>query len=170
MMPPPIPQDEPLRLRVIERFGLVDALPDRFLDVLTFTIARTFSVPTCAVSIIDANRQVFRSRFGLALSETPRDCSMCAHMLWAPTPLVVNDTTKDPRFADNPLVTGEPYIRFYAGVPISLRGVCLGALCIIDHRVRSSFGPNELRLLVGAATAVEERLIAMSREGGAEAA
>jgi len=163
MISAPYPQDEGERLQLLERSGLLGDEHDTFLDALAITMARTFRVPTALVSLIDADRQFFKAFVGLAVRETPRACSFCAHVLWWPQPLIVLDATQDPRFNDNPLVLGSPQIRFYAGVPVFLRGICLGTLCIIDTRPRRQFHEHELRCLKGAATAVEERLMQMIR-------
>lgn len=163
MIAAPYPQDEMQRLRLLQRSGLLEAAQDPFLDALTVTVARTFSVPICAVSLIDRDRQFFKASVGLAVRETPRSCSFCAHVLWWPAPMVVLDASADPRFTDNPLVLGGPSIRFYAGSPIYLRGVCVGTLCLIDHRSKREFDERDQRHLQGAAAAVEERLIQIAR-------
>lgn len=162
----PFPQDEAARLRLLSQHGLLDATPDPFLDALVVTVARSFRAPMAAVSLIGRDDQFFKARVGLEPRSTKRDCSFCAHILWWPAPLVVLDTHEDERFADNPLVTGAPHLRFYAGTPLHLRGLCIGALCILDHRPRVSFGEIEQRLLAGAAMAVEERLIQMTTAPG----
>lgn len=163
MIAAPYPQDELARLRLLQRSGLLEGPPDPFLDALTITVARTFRVPICAVSLIDRDRQYFKASTGLAVRETPRSCSFCAHVLWWPSPMVVLDASTDPRFTDNPLVVGGPSIRFYAGHPIHLRGVCVGALCLIDHRSKADFDERSRQHLQGAASAVEERLIQIAR-------
>jgi GAF domain-containing protein len=163
MIVPPHPQDEALRLDVLRRHDLLSSAQDPFLDALAKTVARSFRVPMAAVSLIDADHQFFKAHVGLPTRSTPRSCSFCAHTLWWPAPLVVLDAWQDERFIDNPLVTGTPLIRFYAGTPIHLHGVCLGTLCVLDHRPWSAFGDVELRFLRGAAMAVEERLIQLAR-------
>lgn len=166
MIAPPYPQDEALRLNLLRRASLLVPDQDPFLDALATTVARSFRVPMAAVSLIDANDQFFKAHVGLPTRSTPRSCSFCAHTLWWPAPLVVLDAWQDERFIDNPLVTGAPRIRFYAGAPIHLQGVCLGTLCVLDHRPWSSFSATELRLLRGASMAVEERLIQLVRSTG----
>lgn len=168
MMLPPFPQDEAWRLDVLRRHDLLSSAHDPFLDALATTVARSFRVPMSAVSLIDAEGQFFKAHVGLPVRSTPRSCSFCAHTLWWPAPLVVLDALKDERFNDNPLVTGDPRIRFYAGVPIHLHGVCLGTLCVLDHRPWTDFGDAEMRFLRGASMAVEERLIQMTRSTQAE--
>lgn len=158
----PYPEDEAWRLTVLGRFRLLDESRDPFLDALSVTVARAFRAPISAVTFIDSERQFFKAVTGLSIRETDRRCSFCAHVLWWPEPMVVLDASRDERFADNPLVRGEPHIRFYAGAPIHLRGVCLGSLCVIDHRPRDRFDEAQVKLLQGAAMAVEERLIQMT--------
>ncbi|UXH80060.1 GAF domain-containing protein [Roseateles amylovorans] len=158
----PHPRDELVRLRVLESSGLLATDRDPFLDSLVVAVARSFELPMAAVSLIERDQQFFKASVGLPTRTTPRDCSFCAHVLWWPAPFVVPDATLDDRFANNPLVTGEPHIRFYAGVPISLQGVCLGTLCVMGHSPKSGLDDAEMRLLQGAAMAVEERLNQMT--------
>ncbi|ANH67130.1 GAF domain-containing protein [Mitsuaria sp. 7] len=158
----PYPEDEAWRLDTLQRHGLLSESHDPFLDALTLTVARSFRVPISAVSFIDRDRQFFKAITGLAVRETARSCSFCAHVLWWPEPLVVLDTRQDERFSGNPLVVDAPHIRFYAGAPIHLNGVCLGSLCVIDHRPHADFDDAQIRMLKGAASAVEERLIQMA--------
>ncbi|WP_431046454.1 GAF domain-containing protein [Roseateles sp. L2-2] len=163
----PYPEDEAWRLATLERFGLLSESHDPFLDALTVTVARAFHAPISAVSFIDRERQFFKAITGLDVRETARSCSFCAHVLWWPEPMVVLDARADERFVDNPLVVDAPHIRFYAGAPVYLRGVCLGSLCVIDHRPRADFDDGQIRMLKGAASAVEERLIQMTTEAQA---
>jgi diguanylate cyclase (GGDEF)-like protein len=131
-----IPPHEAQRLAALRAYDVLDkACWDSFDDITRLAATLTGS-PTALVSLIDADRQWFMSRHGMALAETPRDQAFCAHAILDPSqPLVVPDATKDRRFSDNPLVTGAPDIRFYAGVPlISREGQALGTLCVIDQQ------------------------------------
>ncbi len=166
----PHPRDELVRLRLLTSTGLLDAAHDPFLDALVQTVARSFELPMAAVSLIDRDEQFFKASVGLPTRSTPRDCSFCAHVLWWPAPFVVPDATLDERFAHNPLVTDEPHIRFYAGVPIYLQGVCLGALCVMGHAPKPGLDDAQMRLLHGAGMAVEERLNQMTSPEPSEAA
>ncbi len=116
----------------------MDTPREAVFDDLTRQAAEACDVPMALISLVDERRQWFKSRFGVALTETPRDQAFCTHTLHTPSQqLIVPDATKDPRFATNPLVTGEPHIRFYAGVPLrSPEGRVLGTLCVLDRTPR----------------------------------
>lgn len=138
MQAPHLPADEAARLAALHATGLLDTAPEERFDRITRLAARLFKVPIALVSLVDANRQWLKSRQGLSVFETPRDISFCGHTILGDEPLVIADATADPRFADNPLVTGVPHIRFYAGVPLATSaGHKLGALCLIDTRPRT---------------------------------
>ncbi len=132
-----LPADEGERLRLLHALDLLDSPPEPAFDRITRLLARVLDVPIALVSLVDEQRQWFKSRVGLEVSETPREYAFCAHTILKASPLVVADASQDPRFRDNPLVTGEPNIRFYAGVPIrSSAGLALGTLCVIDDKPR----------------------------------
>ncbi|MFO7629582.1 MAG: sensor domain-containing diguanylate cyclase [Prochlorococcaceae cyanobacterium] len=143
----PVPADEELRLRDLERHGLLDSSPDPHFDRIVRLAADIFHVPIALISLVDANRQWFLSRHGLDVCESPRETAFCAHAIAADAVLVVPDAQADERFSTNPLVTGEPHIRFYAGAPLrSPDGHNLGTLCVIDRQPRA-FGPQEVQRL-----------------------
>ena len=122
---------------------------------------RLFGVPIATVSLVDENRQWFKSCFGLNLSETDRRISFCGHAILQNEVLVVEDATKDERFHDNPLVTGEESIRFYAGHPLrSMSGHGLGTLCILDREARM-FTDEDRHMLADLAGMVEREMIAI---------
>src|SRR5262249_9809879 len=126
-------------------------------DRITRLAAALFHVPIALVSLVDSDRQWFKSCIGTTIKETPRDQSLCAHVVHRREPIIVPDTFLDPRFADSPLVTNEPRIRFYAGVPLILDdGSCLGTLCLIDQRPRVLDSPELARLHDLAAMAARE--------------
>lgn len=132
---PPIPHDEPQRLRALHELHLLDSNAEERFDRLTRLARQTFGVPIALVSLVDDRRQWFKSRQGLDACETGRDVSFCAHAILGNDLFEVCDASQDPRFADNPLVTGGPKIRFYAGAPlITADGHGIGTLCIIDTR------------------------------------
>ena len=129
---------EEARIAELHGLGLLDTEPDDRFDRVTRLAQRLFDVPIALVSLVDTDRQWFKSAQGLDVRETPREHAFCAHALAGDEVLHVPDATLDPRFAENPLVTGAPDIRFYAGHPISgPSGAKLGTLCIIDRHARS---------------------------------
>ena len=134
MKAPAIPSNEAERLAALHSFQILDTEADASLDALTRLAAAILEVPIALVSLIDTDRQWFKSRYGLDIPQTPRDVSFCGHAVVAEAPLVVNDALVDGRFVDNPLVTGQPKVRFYAGMPLTTEdGFVLGTLCAIDH-------------------------------------
>ncbi len=137
-MEAPIPFDEPARLAALYASRLLDAGANQNFDRVTRLAASLFDVPISLVSLVDADRQWFGSRWGLEALETPRCDAFCAHAILDSTVFIVENAADDDRFSDNPLVTGPPDIRFYAGAPISSPdGHRLGTLCIIDSRPRT---------------------------------
>lgn len=137
MLAPGLPADEAMRLRALHELKLLDTSPEERFDRLTRLAKRMFDVPIALISLVDEHRQWFKSRQGLDACETGRDISFCGHAILGQDVLLVTDATKDPRFADNPLVTGAPHIRFYAGAPLhTVDGYRLGTLCLIDSKPR----------------------------------
>jgi diguanylate cyclase (GGDEF)-like protein/PAS domain S-box-containing protein len=147
---------------------LLDTVPEPEFDRITALAAKLFDVPIALVSLVDADRQWFKSCIGLDATQTDRDLAFCAHALFDVQPLVVSDALEDVRFAYNPFVTGEPFIRFYAGAPLMTReGFALGTLCIIDRKPRQ-LTPQQLETLTALSQVVvdlvEARLGFRSRE------
>lgn len=137
MISPPSLSNETLRLAVLREYMVLDSLPEHVLDDLTLLAAHICETPICLISIVDDHRQWFKSRVGLTESELPRDISFCGHTILQSDLFIVSDTAQDVRFADNPLVTGDLKIRFYAGAPlITDEGYALGTLCVIDRKPR----------------------------------
>lgn len=129
---------EQQRVDTLKRYALLDSLPEADYDAITQLAAYICQTPVSLISLVDADRQWFKSNHGLSFRETPRQFSFCAHNIIDPsTPMIVEDARQDERFAHNPLVTGDPHIVFYAGVPlVDADGVALGSLCVIDSQVR----------------------------------
>lgn len=154
MIEPALAPDEPGRIGTLRGLGILDTPPEERFDRITRLAQKIFSVPIAVVSLVDVNRQWFKSCQGLDATETPRGISFCGHAILGHDVFVVEDATADPRFADNPLVTGGPRIRFYAGAPLRLHGGhAAGTLCIISPTPRT-FGPREQELLTELANIV----------------
>lgn len=138
MIKPPLPVNERERLALLHAMLLLDTPPERRLDKIVDFASSEFDVPICLISLVDSDRQWFKARVGMRACETPRDMSFCGHALSSDTILMVPDTLLDPRFHDNPLVSGPPHIRFYAGAPLVCGdGLVIGTLCLIDTRPRT---------------------------------
>ncbi|MFN9744240.1 MAG: diguanylate cyclase domain-containing protein [Betaproteobacteria bacterium] len=158
------------RLAVLDRYGLMDTPADAALDAITALATRLLQVPVSAVSLLDAERQWFKSRHGLELEQLPRSQAPCEQVLRDGQPLIVPDTALDPRFRGNPLVTGELGIRFYAGVPLRVpEGAILGTLCVID-RVPRELDAAGLQLLHELAALAVRQLVLHRREHALQAA
>lgn len=139
---------EPLRLDTLREYRLMDTPPETGFDRVTKLVADLFDAPIALVSLVDDCRQWFKSSYGLDVAETSRDISFCHYVVTDEAPMVVTDVVGDPRFRDNPLVTGEPFIRFYAGVPLrAYNGAVLGTLCVIDRNERQALTRHELERL-----------------------
>ncbi|QCG88920.1 sensor domain-containing phosphodiesterase [Azospirillum sp. TSH100] len=141
---PPIPAREEDRLSALQRFELLDTPAEPAFDQITRLAAKLLKVPVALISLVDRDRQWFKSRIGLPVQQTPREHAFCAHALDSDALFVVGDARQDERFADNPLVTGDPNIRFYAGAPLrTADGLALGTICVIDDQPRPSLTPEE---------------------------
>jgi hypothetical protein len=139
-MSAPIPQNESKRLKVLWQYEVLDTVPEEVFDDLTELAARICEAPIALISLVDEKRQWFKAKVGVTISETSRELSFCAYAITQSDLFIVPDATQDKRFANNPLVTSDPKIRFYAGAPlITPDGHALGTLCVIDKV------PRELR-------------------------
>ncbi|MES2820768.1 MAG: sensor domain-containing diguanylate cyclase [Pseudomonadota bacterium] len=155
MLAPEFPANEALRQQSLDEQELLDTPADPYLDTLLRVVHELFEVETVLISLIDHDRQWFKARLGLDVAQTPRDQSLCGHAILKDAPLIIDDALADPRFHDNPLVTGKPCLRFYAGQPLlSDTGHALGTLCLL-HPTPRRLSERELRLLADMATLVE---------------
>lgn len=160
MLKPPTPVDELLRLETLRNLKILDTDPEERFDRVTRLARRIFGTPIALVSLVDSDRQWFKSRQGLDAEQTPRDVSFCGHAILNDDVMVVEDAHDDARFADNPLVMSDPSIRFYAGYPLNAPdGSKVGTLCIIDREPREM--PDEdIALLQELGEMIEEELVA----------
>ncbi len=151
------PIDEEARLAALRRYEILDTPEEAAFDCITRIAAQIVDTPIALVSLVDDHRQWFKSHYGLEARETPRAVAFCAHAIRADVPLVVDDATRDPRFSENPLVTGAPHVRFYAGAPLKTSdGHRLGTLCTIDRSARSLTRAQEAALRDLAQIVVDE--------------
>jgi len=135
-----VTNNEAKRLKVLWQYDVLDTVPEEVFDDLTELAARICEAPIALISLVDEDRQWFKSKVGITINETSRDISFCAHAIKQQELFIIPDATKDLRFSNNPLVTSDPKIRFYAGAPlITPDGHALGTLCVIDKV------PRELR-------------------------
>ena len=161
MLAPAKPALEDERMHALHALNILDTQPEERFDRLTRLARRLFDVPIALVSLVDSNRQWFKSCQGLTLTETPRDVSFCAHAILSDQILMIPDAGSDERFQDNPLVTGEPKIRFYAGCPLKVgNGSNVGTLCLLDTRPRV-LDAEERGLLRDLASMAEQEIAAL---------
>jgi len=153
------PENEAERLAALYRYDILDTPPDESFDLLTSLAATLFAAPISLITLIDPERQFFKSRYGLERRETPREDAFCAHAILSSEIMVVKDAAADPRFAANPLVLGDPKIRFYAGAPLETHdGFRLGSLCVMDRQPRQDPDPAQLTALKALARQAVELL------------
>jgi diguanylate cyclase (GGDEF)-like protein len=159
MKKPELAKNEKERIEILESLNILDTNPEERFDRFTRLAKKIFDTPIALVSLIDQKRQWFKSSFGLAASETSKDISFCGHAILYDDIFIVNDTFEDERFRDNPLVLEDPYIRFYAGVPLFYnKDIKLGTLCIIDTKPRE-FTKKELEPLRDLAILAQQQII-----------
>ncbi|MGN6478388.1 MAG: GAF domain-containing protein, partial [Flavipsychrobacter sp.] len=159
MQPAPMPQNEQDRLKTVYSYQILDTLPEKDFDDITILASEICQTPIASISIIDADRQWLKSKVGMLSQETPREITFCGHAInKADEILVVPNSEEDERFRDNPLVTGEPHVIFYAGVPLKAEdGNPLGTLCVIDTKPRQ-LSDSQLKSLKALANQVVTQL------------
>lgn len=158
MITAPIPLDEQERVAALRALKILDTPPEERFDRVTRLAAKLFDVPIAYVAMIDSTRQWFKSKQGLMACQTPRDISFCGHAVLIDEALVIPDATRDPRFADNPMVTGEPFVRFYAGQSLKTQdGRRVGTLCVVDRKPRE-FSERDRSILRELADMIEKEL------------
>lgn len=162
MIKPPIPHDETVRLKSLHSLKVLDTDPEERFDRITRLARNVFKVPIALVSLVDGDRQWFKSRAGLDATETPRDISFCGHAIAGRDVFVVPNASNDQRFCDNPLVVNDPSIRFYAGYPLHApNGSRMGTLCIIDREPRE-FTEDDAETLKSLGEMVEAELFSVT--------
>ncbi len=158
MIEPAIPLDESRRLTSLRSLRVLDTAPDERFDRITRLVARSFNVDICLFSLVDSQRQWFKSKQGISISELPRSLSFCGHAILDDEVFHVEDARHDARFTDNPLVTSGPKVRFYAGFPIRCpMGHRVGTFCIMDRKPRD-LSPDEQETLRDLSELVEDEL------------
>lgn len=158
MQSPKIPANEAERLHALRTLRILDTSHEERFDRVTRMAKRMFGVPISLVSIVDEDRQWFKSKQGLDATETSREISFCGHAINGDGLFIVPNATEDQRFFDNPLVVGEPHIRFYAGCPLKLRqGINLGTLCLIDREPRT-LDEEDCQLLQDLGNMIEQEI------------
>lgn len=156
-VPAAIPEDEAARLAALRSTRLLDTPPEERFDRLTRIAARLFDAPISLLTLIDEDRQWFKSRVGIDTEQTPRDVAFCAHAILRSGPLIVHDALNDERFATNPLVLGGPRIRFYAGIPVKVDNQPVGTFCLIDTKPRAP-SDDEVQMLKDLAALAQAEL------------
>ena len=147
MLQAPIPSNDAARLQELRSYGVLDSPDEQVFDDIGALVRDITDTPIGIISLVDENRQWFKSCIGLDAKETPRNISFCGHTILQRTPLIIEDALNDPRFCDNPLVLQEPHIRFYAGFPlIASNGLALGSLCAVDQQPRQ-LQPHQIQAM-----------------------
>ncbi|BCA93971.1 GGDEF domain-containing protein [Legionella antarctica] len=155
MIKPQKPKNEIQRLQALQNLNILDTKSEERFDCITRVAQNLFHVPIASVSFVDKEREWFKSKYGLQFEETPREISFGAHVILKEEIMIVNDALNDIRFKDNPLVLGNPEIRFYLGCPLKIKGLYnIGTLCLIDHKAQQ-FSDADIGIVKDLAAIVE---------------
>ena len=147
------------RLCALRRYAILDTYPETPFERITRLAANIFGVPMALITLLDEDRQWFKSHYGVDACETPLGISFCAHAIAKDEVFIIPTATTDPRFADNPSVTGEPGVRVYAGAPLRTPGGArIGTLCIVDTMPRPGFQDTEQQILTDLAALVVDEM------------
>jgi GAF domain-containing protein len=162
-MPAPSHPQEDARLDRLRSYEIIDTPREHRFDRLVFMAAQIMKTPIAMVTFVEADRQWFKAGVGLSMRDTPRDVAFCNHTILQSGVFVVEDAREDPRFANNPLVTGAPHVRFYAGVPLmSFDGLPVGTLCVVDRQPRR-VTPEQTRSLIALGREAEDLIYPVER-------
>ncbi|MDQ1474722.1 MAG: phosphoserine phosphatase RsbU/P [Bryobacterales bacterium] len=155
----PLPANEDERLRAVQALALLDTAPEERFDAVVRLAAKLFDMPISYVALVDSDRQWFKSKVGLTPSESSREVAFCSHAILNDEPLIIRDAHADSRFANNPLVTGDPFIGAYAGIPLNdpTMQYKVGTLCVADHKARE-FTERDAAILKDLARLIEREL------------
>jgi PAS domain S-box-containing protein len=155
---PSLPSNDKQRVAALHKLRLLDSEDEERFDRLTRMSARMFNVPISYISLVDENRQWLKSCVGVGVRETARDISFCGHAILSKEPFIIPDATLDSRFSDNPLVTGPPHVRFYAGIPLATEdNFLVGTLCLVDQRPRT-FAAEDVKLFQDVAVIARDEM------------
>ena len=154
----PMPADDAERVAKLHSLGILDSSPDQNFDRIVRLCQDIFGVEIATISLVDSERQWFKSVVGLDVCETDRDVAFCNHTIMGDEIFEVTDALKHPDFANNALVTGPPHIRYYAGAPFAYDGFKMGAVCLIDSQPRAALDERERSILEGLAAVVQREI------------
>jgi len=159
--------EEAERLQELRGYGVLDSPNEAEFDAIVRQAASLMDTPIAMISLIDEDRQWFKAKVGVDASQTPRTISFCTHAIRSDAVMVVNDAQADPRFVNNPFVTGDPNIRFYAGAPLRTEtGRRIGTICVIDRTPRPPLTPEQEQMLNALAAKTMDALEQRRRRRG----
>lgn len=158
----PTPENDAERVEFLESLSLLDSAPDKNFDRINLLTQKIFNTPIAAVTLLDSDRQWFKCVVGLDEDETSRDVAICNYTIAQESIFEVTDLSEHPELRNNPLVSGEPHLRYYAGAPLVVKGFKLGSLCILDFAPRSPLSERERSILTDLAALVVREITVQS--------